>query len=627
MKRIVFLHPHFTAPGGGGKFVLEVGRRLSERGWDVICVTILADEKIVGKNRKYMRFVETGGPISSSTLFWVGFPIWLIRVIRAVRKAAEGEEFILFPQVFPSNWWGFFYKIFFPKSKLVWMCQEPSAFIHSEAWIESIDSHYKRFLAKVLNPFFRKIDVFLARHSDFIFANSQFSKKWIRKIYGFSNDEVSVVGVGVKVNKFEAMRRRDQVLVAGGLSRFKNVDTVIDAMRIVRGSGFETELVIAGEGGDKERLIKMADFTGVKFLGRVSDRELEALYLQSKVLVLASVNEPFGIVCIEAMTYGTPVVTSDTGGPREIIKDGVVGYRVLPKDPRDLAKKIITIITNQKLFERMSEACLRKSKDYSWEKVISKMEEHFDLEGVEEREEKHFDQAARTYEQIYHYEDAFTQYKINKKVKWFREALSSRYLSILEIGCGSGEFTKKIAESLPSSKVVGFDISAGILALAKRKCKGIKNIKLFRRSAYRTGFKDNSFDVAVCFYTLHHLDFYKAGKEIRRVLKPGGLLFLSEPNILNPVVYLIKSNPYFKKRMGDSEDEWGVNPLALNKFFPGFSRLSLKTSEFVFPIGISSSYLIFLDRLTSVVSRIPLLKYFGGTVVASYRKRSHFSIL
>ena len=247
------------------------------------------------------------------------------------------------------------------------------------------------------------------------------------------------------------------------------------------------------------------------------------------------------------------------------------------------------------------------------------------LSNKEITEKDYFNKIAKNYDLNYNYSDPFTKYKINKKATELIELIKSEFkrrnLKILELGCGTGEYTLKVAKSLPYSKIVGLDISDKIVGLAKIKCKEVKNISFVVASAYDTAFPDNYFDVIFGYYVLHHLDTKRTFDEIRRLLKPGGFAFFYEPNILNPLVYMIKSNKHLKKKVGDSPNEWAINPLSLKHELKGFDNVTVSTREYVIPLKlIPFRYLKKIDILSRIFKKIPLLNYFGGSVQISFKK-------
>ena len=155
--------------------------------------------------------------------------------------------------------------------------------------------------------------------------------------------------------------------------------------------------------------------------------------------------------------------------------------------------------------------------------------------------------------------------------------------SLLDLGCGAGETSVYFA--LMGAKVVGNDISGGVLGLGRRLAqKNASSVDFLQADAGKLPYKDNSFDIIFGNGVLHHVDLQAAAKEIRRVLKPGGKAIFIEPLPYNPLI-----NIYRKMAKGvRTEDE---KPLSLSQresLRPHFS--SLKHREFWF-----LSLLIFLD--------------------------------
>jgi ubiquinone/menaquinone biosynthesis C-methylase UbiE len=241
-------------------------------------------------------------------------------------------------------------------------------------------------------------------------------------------------------------------------------------------------------------------------------------------------------------------------------------------------------------------------------------------------EKNHFDKHANDYDRNYNYLDPFTKYKINKKFKHLARFIELNYdkqpITILDVGCGTGEYTKKIAQKYPKSKIIGLDISPQILKVAKLKCRRLRNASFVSGSAYATNFPKQKFDLIVGFYVLHHLDVKKFDKEALRILKKNGKMFFCEPNILNPIVYLIKSNRFLKERLGDSPDEWAINPLTIGRDLKNFQVFQTTMTEFIWPTSfLSFSLLKKLDKFTNYLRYVPLLKYFGGSVELSVIKK------
>lgn len=374
---IVILHPHFTLHGGAGKFVLEVGSRLADRGFRVLVVCIRANPDIVGPFQEKIEFREIGGPLSSSFLFWLTFPWICVKVARVLPRG----RFVLFPQVFPANWWGFLCKLFSPRTPLVWMCQEPSAFIHSRKWLRALPAGLAKACAQLLNPLLKQLDVWLARHVDQVFANSLATKREACRIYGYPADRVHLCYPGVDTAVFHyaaGVARRNQVVTVGRLTRFKNIDVIVQAVRLLNKSRDEgVVLKIVGDGEEEANLKRLVrDLTlerEVLFCGSLSEEALVRTIQESKAFILASVDEPFGIVVVEAMACGTPCIVAGSGGPAETVLDGRTGFHVAGEDAAVYAEKIRLLLDDQRLFESLSTQAVRHAGHYTWEAAADRL--------------------------------------------------------------------------------------------------------------------------------------------------------------------------------------------------------------------------------------------------------------
>ena len=122
-------------------------------------------------------------------------------------------------------------------------------------------------------------------------------------------------------------------------------------------------------------------------------------------------------------------------------------------------------------------------------------------------EVEHFNTIHKKYDLQYGYKDKFVKHKIAQRVKGLKNDIPQSNVTILEIGCGTGEYTKQLAINFPKSNIYAFDISEEMIKEAKKKCKGIANIRFFVDNAYKTRIK-MKFDFVIGFYVLPYQHRY-----------------------------------------------------------------------------------------------------------------------
>lgn len=191
-------------------------------------------------------------------------------------------------------------------------------------------------------------------------------------------------------------------------------------------------------------------------------------------------------------------------------------------------------------------------------------------------------------------------------------------MKILEIGCGDGEFTKRLVDT--NSLIVATDITPKLLAKGQQSIKA-KGVQFLKEDAQDLNFPDNTFDIVCGVSVLHHVDTHKALREAYRVLKKGGQIFFTEPNLLNPNIWLGLHLPWLKKKMDFSPDEtalirWQVEVILEQS---GFRKVLVRNYDFLHPL--TPDFLINLvDKIGKVFERLPLIKEISGSIVIWAKK-------
>ncbi|MGE5139302.1 MAG: glycosyltransferase, partial [Rudaea sp.] len=145
----------------------------------------------------------------------------------------------------------------------------------------------------------------------------------------------------------------------------------------------DVRLVVVGAFSDEEkasfvRYARAHHLSGIHFVGWVSRDDLPRYYKSSAVYCAPSTGfESFGIVLLEAMASGLPIVASDIAGYREVLHDGVQGRLVPPEDAVAIAEAIITILKNPLLGRQMAERGRTTAAQYDWSLIANRVLEYY----------------------------------------------------------------------------------------------------------------------------------------------------------------------------------------------------------------------------------------------------------
>jgi phosphatidylinositol alpha-mannosyltransferase len=171
------------------------------------------------------------------------------------------------------------------------------------------------------------------------------------------------------------------VLFVGRHEPRKGLLDLLKAHRILRRTGGKSRLLIVGSGPQERearRYVATRGLNGVEFLGRVSDDEKAQLYKTADVYVSpATGGESFGIVLLEAMAAGTPIVASDIHGYKGVVRRGREGLLVPPRQPRELAVAIDRLLGDPALRERMGASGRARAEEFSWPRVTAKVDDYY----------------------------------------------------------------------------------------------------------------------------------------------------------------------------------------------------------------------------------------------------------
>ena len=223
----------------------------------------------------------------------------------------------------------------------------------------------------------------LAEKCHQIIASTQQEREAITKYYCVAPEKISVIPCGVNLEQFRTLDKAQArrylgiddgriVLCVGRIDPLKGVDKLIKALPYIRDTGLRMIVIGGGEDSRHEvaqlrKLARTLDVDdSVAFAGPVKHDQLIYYYNAADVCVVPSYYESFGLVALESLACGTPVVATDVGNHRSVIKQGETGYVVKDNAPRRLAEKIALLLAEHGSDTRCASSVRASVGGFSW---------------------------------------------------------------------------------------------------------------------------------------------------------------------------------------------------------------------------------------------------------------------
>ena len=219
-----------------------------------------------------------------------------------------------------------------------------------------------------------------ARTADRVIVTSEHSRGVVGEAYGVPDGRIAVVPEGIDLSAWsdlpEPGSRADRPVILNVARQYprKNTATLLRALPIVRDEVPDARLRVVGGGPELPALRALArelELGGaVRFLGPLEDAgELRREYASASVFCLPSLQEGFGIVFLEAMAAGLPVVAGRAGAVPEVVPDGEVGRLVPPRDAEALAGALVRLLRDSERRRQMGRRGRRRVRDFDWPRV------------------------------------------------------------------------------------------------------------------------------------------------------------------------------------------------------------------------------------------------------------------
>ena len=223
---------------------------------------------------------------------------------------------------------------------------------------------------------------------DRIIAATSDEKETMRTVYGVPANNINVVPLGVGPDFFEERTQKqareklnfideDKIILAvGRVEPLKGLDVLIRAMSHIDDEVVYQLVIIGGDKAASTEIIRLKNIAKqvgishkVKFIGSVDHSKLPVYYRSADVVAIPSFSESFGLVAVEAMASGVPVVASDVGGLALTVEHGRAGFLVQPGCSDQFGEKINLLLCDAKLRHKFARVGVENMKSYSWDAV------------------------------------------------------------------------------------------------------------------------------------------------------------------------------------------------------------------------------------------------------------------
>ncbi|MDO8885285.1 glycosyltransferase family 4 protein [Candidatus Oleimmundimicrobium sp.] len=256
--------------------------------------------------------------------------------------------------------------------------------------------------------FFRSLIKFTCKRATIVIFVSEDLAEKAKSLYSISSEKIRVIDCGVDTEVFlpqDKIRLREKlslpldrkiILFVGNLVKVKGVNFLIESIPDILSSEPNLLTVIIGEGELEEKLKIQVKSLGienfVQFEGFKSHYEIALWMGASDLFVLPSLSEGFGLVVLEALSSGTPVVASKVGGIPELVKDGENGFLVEPANSHNMAKKIGFLLKKDENYLNMSKKARESAFLHDVKLQIEKIVElyHKTVDKKQKKENKKF---------------------------------------------------------------------------------------------------------------------------------------------------------------------------------------------------------------------------------------------
>jgi D-inositol-3-phosphate glycosyltransferase len=226
-----------------------------------------------------------------------------------------------------------------------------------------------------------------------IIVGSEHERRFLEQLYGADTETITTIPLGVDLDHFQPMPRaaaratlgldeRPVILFVGRVEPIKGLDILLMAAAQVAET-CDFQLVVVGAEASRnqemDRARRLTDMLGltdkVRFVGAVDHHRLPLYYSAADVCAVPSYYESFGLVAVEAMACGVPVVAARVGGLVSTVRDGETGYLIPWHCPEPFAERLELLLLNETLRQRLGERGRAAAEQYRWSAIAARIAE------------------------------------------------------------------------------------------------------------------------------------------------------------------------------------------------------------------------------------------------------------
>ena len=362
MKLLIVSEGYYPQIGGLEKIVTELAECLvKDKGYEVDVITLTdahdtRTETIRGVNILYLPLSARHGKKALIRE--------LLRARRAVRRRLREKQY----DMVSLQYLGYMAAVYY--------------FSRPKGQAYTVSIHGSDIMG-LKNAVIRSLIGKITAHAQTVISNSNYLLEKLKELTpagGFPREKV--IWNGIHLERFQPAKApcgRERVVAVGRFVQKKGFDILIRAFQTVARHRPEAELLLIGDGAERGGCEKLAQELGlegrVTFAGRCTFDETMAYLRQSEIYVRPSRAEAFGIVVLEGLATGLPMVLTACGGAEEIVEGYDCGYIVPPEDPQAMAEKILALLQDENTRARFRENGLKRVRAFSFDRFVDQYDQ------------------------------------------------------------------------------------------------------------------------------------------------------------------------------------------------------------------------------------------------------------